>query len=101
MSIRSKGSRPGTAAACAGGGEAVYDAGRASRDEVPITPESAQGSRGKGKGEEGRVGPKSFPNFRGLNPLAFQLPGGRRRQKPSRRFMPRLPLRVPATAHTR
>jgi len=41
---------------------AVYDAVGVRVDEVPITPEKVlKALRAKGKGEEGRVGPKSFP----------------------------------------
>src|SRR5712664_2271644 len=43
---------------------AVYDAVGVRVDEVPITPEKVlKALRGKGKGEEGRVGPKSFPDI--------------------------------------
>src|SRR6266702_1807726 len=43
---------------------AVYDAVGVRIDEVPITPEKVfKALRAKGKGEEGRVGPKSFPEI--------------------------------------
>jgi len=43
---------------------AVYDAVGVRIDEVPITPEKVfKALRSKGKGEEGRVGPKSFPEI--------------------------------------
>ena len=43
---------------------AVYDAVGVRIDEVPITPEKVlKALRGKGKGEEARVGPKSFPDI--------------------------------------
>ena len=43
---------------------AVYDAVGVRIDEVPITPEKVfKALRAKAKGEEGRVGPKSFPEI--------------------------------------
>jgi len=43
---------------------AVYDAVGVRIDEVPITPEKVfKALRRKEKGEEGRVGPKSFPEI--------------------------------------
>ena len=43
---------------------AVYDAVGVRIDEVPITPEKVfRALRAKAKGEEGRVGPKSFPEI--------------------------------------
>jgi 4-hydroxybenzoyl-CoA reductase alpha subunit len=43
---------------------AVYDAVGVRVDEVPITPEKVlKALRAKGKGDEGRVGPKSFPDI--------------------------------------
>jgi 4-hydroxybenzoyl-CoA reductase alpha subunit len=43
---------------------AVYDAVGVRVDEIPITPEKVlKALRAKGKGEEGRVGPKTFPEI--------------------------------------
>jgi 4-hydroxybenzoyl-CoA reductase subunit alpha len=43
---------------------AVYDAVGVRIDEVPITPEKVfKALRGRGKGDGGRVGPKSFPDI--------------------------------------
>ena len=43
---------------------AVYDAVGVRIDEVPITPEKVlKALRGRGKGEAGRVGPKTFPEI--------------------------------------
>ncbi len=43
---------------------AVYDAVGVRVDEVPITPEKVfKALKAKGKGEEGRVGPKTFPEI--------------------------------------
>jgi 4-hydroxybenzoyl-CoA reductase subunit alpha len=43
---------------------AVYDATGVRVDEIPITPEKVlKALRAKGKGEEGRVGPKTFPEI--------------------------------------
>ncbi len=43
---------------------AVYDAIGVRIDEVPITPEKVfKALKAKGKGEEGRVGPKTFPEI--------------------------------------
>ena len=42
----------------------MYDAVGVRIDEVPITPEKVfKALRAKAKGEEGRVGPKSFPEI--------------------------------------
>src|SRR5258705_9372777 len=52
---------------------AVYDAVGVRVDEVPITPEKVlKALRAKGKGEEGRVGPKSFPEI--AWPEAMRVP---------------------------
>ena len=54
---------------------AVYDAVGVRIDEVPITPEKVlKALRGKGKGEEGRVGPKSFPDIPWPEPIRVAPP---------------------------
>jgi 4-hydroxybenzoyl-CoA reductase alpha subunit len=54
---------------------AVYDAVGVRVDEVPITPEKVlKALRGKGKGDEGRVGPKSFPEIPWPEPTRVPTP---------------------------
>ena len=54
---------------------AVYDAVGVRVDEVPITPEKVlKAMRGKAKGEEGRVGPKSFPDIPWPEPTRVPTP---------------------------
>jgi len=54
---------------------AVYDAVGVRVDEVPITPEKVlKALRGKAKGEEGRVGPKSFPDISWPEPTRVPTP---------------------------
>src|SRR5438874_10113957 len=54
---------------------AVYDAVGVRIDEVPITPEKVlKALRGKEKGEEGRVGPKSFPQIPWPAPMRVPTP---------------------------
>ena len=71
---------------------AVYDAVGVRIDEVPITPEKVfKALKGKGKGEEGRVGPKAFPDIPWPEPTRVPPPweggdgkaveGGRGREK--------------------
>src|SRR5437763_5185075 len=71
---------------------AVYDAIGVRIDEVPITPEKVfKALKAKGKGEEGRVGPKTFPEIPWPEPTRVPPPweggdgkaveGGKGRQK--------------------
>ena len=71
---------------------AVYDAVGVRIDEVPITPEKVfKALRAKAKGEEGRVGPKTFPEIPWPEPIRVATPweggdgraveGGRGRHK--------------------
>ena len=71
---------------------AVYDAVGVRIDEVPITPEKVfKALRAKAKGEEGRAGPKSFPEIPWPEPIRVATPweggdgraveGGRGRQQ--------------------
>jgi 4-hydroxybenzoyl-CoA reductase subunit alpha len=54
---------------------AVYDAVGVRVDEVPITPEKVlKALRGKRKGEEGRVGPTSFPDIPWPEPTRVPTP---------------------------
>jgi CO/xanthine dehydrogenase Mo-binding subunit len=54
---------------------AVYDAVGVRIDEVPITPEKVlKALRAKGKGEEGRVGPTSFPEIPWPEPVRVATP---------------------------
>jgi CO/xanthine dehydrogenase Mo-binding subunit len=54
---------------------AVYDAVGVRVDEVPITPEKVlKALRAKGKGEEGRVGPKTFPDIPWPEPTRIPTP---------------------------
>jgi len=54
---------------------AVYDAVGVRVDEVPITPEKVlKALRAKAKGEEGRVGPKSFPDIPWPEPTRVPTP---------------------------
>ncbi len=54
---------------------AVYDAVGVRVDEVPITPEKVlKALRGKGKGEEGRVGPTTFPDIPWPEPTRVPTP---------------------------
>src|SRR6266478_1305659 len=54
---------------------AVYDAVGVRVDEVPVTPEKVlKALRGKGKGEGGRVGPKSFPDIPWPEPTRIPTP---------------------------
>ncbi len=69
---------------------AVYDAVGVRIDEVPITPEKVfKALRAKAKGEEGRVGPKSFPEIPWPEPTRVPPPweggDGRRAAKEARR----------------
>jgi len=70
---------------------AVYDAVGVRIDEVPITPEKVlKALRGKGKGEEGRVGPKSFPDIPWPEPTRVAPPweGGDGKTTPVRTAAP-------------
>ncbi len=54
---------------------AVYDAVGVRIDEVPITPEKVfKALRAKAKGEEGRVGPKTFPEIPWPGPIRVPPP---------------------------
>src|SRR2546425_6140487 len=54
---------------------AVYDAVGVRIDEVPITPEKVlKALKKKGKGEEGRVGPTSFPDIPWPEPIRVAPP---------------------------
>jgi 4-hydroxybenzoyl-CoA reductase alpha subunit len=54
---------------------AVYDAVGVRVDEVPITPEKVlKALRAKAKGEEGRVGPKRFPDIQWPEPTRVPTP---------------------------
>ncbi len=54
---------------------AVYDAVGVRVDEVPITPEKVlKALKKKGKGEEGRVGPTSFPDIPWPEPIRVAPP---------------------------
>ena len=54
---------------------AVYDAVGVRIDEVPITPEKVfKALRAKAKGEEGRVGPKTFPEIPWPEPIRVATP---------------------------
>jgi 4-hydroxybenzoyl-CoA reductase subunit alpha len=64
---------------------AVYDAVGVRIDEVPITPEKVlMALREKGKGREGRFGPKSVPDVQWPEPMKVQTPaeGGDGREMP-------------------
>ncbi len=54
---------------------AVYDAVGVRIDEIPITPEKVlRAIKGRGKGEEGRVGPTQFPDIAWPEPIRVPPP---------------------------
>ncbi len=78
---------------------AVYDAVGVRIDEIPITPEKVlRAIKGKGKGEEGRVGPTQFPDIAWPDPIRVAPPweggdgsakGGEGRRETGRQYRTR------------